>query len=163
MSANGRAPKHVVSQYTVVKVNPGKKVSFICQSREWESVDTHWYGNHSVKCVGEDICQMCKDGVEHTWKAYLLGHSHTGGPTFIFQITPLAAGYLEAQTETERGLLGAIIVLNRKGKRKNSPLEAQIRGFDPGVHEIDYDTLERVINVLYRQFGKSPACYSQRN
>lgn len=156
MSRNGRAPRDVYSPYQVVKVEPGKPIRMVCQSREWESVDTHWYGRHSVKCLKPAFCQLCEDRNTVAWKAYLLGTAPTGEVTAIFQITPLSAYMLEEQQSRETGLLGAIICLNRKGKRPNSPLEASIRGYVRETVEKPYDQLQRVVSVLYRQYSDLP-------
>ena len=163
MVRNGKAPTGVYSPYEVVKVLPGKPIKFICQSREWEDVVTHWYGNHSVKCVGEPKCSLCVDRHDKIWKGYLLGCLQSGGPTLIFQITPLGAYALEEQTAHERGLLGAILCLTRKGKRANSPLEASIRGWVRDTIEIPYETLERTVQVLYRQYSHTQTAYVAKN
>jgi hypothetical protein len=83
-----------------------------------------------------------------------LGVAPSGGNTAIFQLTPLSAAMLEEQTKTDRGLLGAIIVLTRKGERENSPLEASLRGWAPEVYEKPFKELERVVKVLYKQYGE---------
>lgn len=152
MARNGTIPTDVYSPYQVVKVQPGKPIKFVCQSQEWESIDTHWYGRHSVRCLRPDYCQLCEDRNAKVWKAYLLGTAPTGGVTAIFQITPLSATMLEDQTRCETGLLGAIIRLERKGQRPNSPLEASIRGYVASTEERCYEQLERVVNVLYKQY-----------
>jgi len=153
MSRNGRIPTDVYSPYQVVSVKPGHPIKFVCQSQEWESIDTHWYGRHSVKCLKPDHCQLCEDRNALVWKAYLLGTAPAGGVTAIFQITPLSATMLEDLTHTPTGLLGAIIHLKRAGGRANSPLEATIRGWVKDVKEKPYDQLERVVNVLYKQYA----------
>lgn len=154
MVANGSPPRDVYSPYEVVKVHPDKSIKFVCQNRVWEDVTTHWHGGHSVKCGGEDKCSLCNDRQDKIWKAYLLGTPWASNTTCIFQITPLGAYMLEEQTNTERGLLGAIICLTRKGIRSNSPLEASIRGWSPEVTEIEFERLERTVAVLYRQYAK---------
>lgn len=163
MSANGRAPTDVYCQYDVVKVKPGKPVKFLCHSREWESVDTHWYGNHSIRCPGMPDCQQCKDGIARVWKAYILGSMAASEQVLVFQITPLGAYALEEQISNERGLLGAIIRMERKGTRPNSPLVVELRGFVQGTHEVPFKTLEHVVDVLYRTYSKSPFAYNERN
>jgi hypothetical protein len=163
MSRNGKAPTGVYSPYEVVKVLPGKPVKFISQSREWEDVNTHWYGNHSVKCEGPGKCLLCRDRHAQVWKGYLLGSMPSGGHTLIFQITPLGAYMLEEQTQHERGLLGALICLTRKGTRANSPLEASLRGWVTGTTEIPYEQLERTVQVLYRQYSHTQTKYAERN
>jgi hypothetical protein len=125
----------------------------ICQSKEWESIETHWWGNHSVRCLKPDKCDLCEKRNDVAWKAYLLGTSPTGDVTAIFQLTPLSAYMLEEQITRDTGLLGAIIKLNRVGKRKNGPLEASIRGYVKPVVEKPYEQLHRVVNVLYRQYS----------
>jgi hypothetical protein len=154
MVAGGKPPRDVYSPYEVVKVVTGKPIRFVCQNREWEDIYTHWYGNHSVKCGGEDKCQLCLDRRDRIWKGYLLGTPFASDTTCIFQITPLGAYMLEEQTHCERGLLGSIICLTRKGVRANSPLEAVIRGRVPDVHEIGAEKLERTVAVLYRQYAR---------
>jgi hypothetical protein len=163
MARNGTPPTGVYSPYEVVKVLPGKPVKFICQSREWEDINTHWYGNHSVKCEGKDKCALCLDRHAQIWKGYLLGCMQTGGQTLIFQITPLGAYMLEEQTTNERGLVGALLCLTRKGKRPNSPLEASIRGWVRDTKEIPYESLERTVQVLYRQYSHTQTAYVSRN
>lgn len=163
MSRNGKAPTGVYSPYEVVKVLPGKPIKFICQSREWEDINTHWWGNHSVKCEGPGRCLLCRDRHAQIWKGYLLGCMQSGGPTLIFQITPLGAYMLEEQTQHERGLLGALVCLTRKGKRANSPLEASLRGWVSGTTEIPYESLERTVQVLYRQYSHSQTAYVAKN
>jgi hypothetical protein len=154
MSRNGKPPKDVYSPYEVVRVLPGKPIKFISQVREWEDVVTHWYGRHSEQCSGKDDCHLCLARNARVWKAYLLGVAPSGGNTAIFQLTPLSAAMLEEQTKTDRGLLGAIIVLTRKGERENSPLEASLRGWAPEVYEKPFKELERVVKVLYKQYGE---------
>jgi hypothetical protein len=154
MVANGKPPRDVYSPYEVVKVVAGKPIKFVCQNQEWEDVITHWYGNHSVKCGGEDKCTLCRDRHDKIWKGYLLGTPFASSTTCIFQITPLGAYMLEEQTHRSSGLLGAIICLQRKGIRSNSPLEASIRGFVPDTKDIGYDRLERTVAVLYRQYAR---------
>lgn len=153
MTKNGRPPRNVFSPYQVVKVLPNKPVKFVCQSRQWETVVTHWYGNHSVRCDGTDNCGLCLDRNAQVWKAYVLGCGAGGGPTAIFQLTPLAAYMLDETSLQDRGLLGAIIVLNRKGNRPNSPLEASIRGWTDTYVEKPFEQLERVVKVLYKQYA----------
>lgn len=157
MSRNGKAPRDVYSPYQVVKVPAGKAVKFVCQSVEWESVDTHWYGKHSVRCTKPQHCICDDQRIALVWKAYLLGTAPTGGVTAIFQITPLSAYMLEDATLHETGLLGAIIRLERKGTRDNSPLEASIRGYVKDTKERSYEQLERVVNVLYKQYCRLKA------
>lgn len=149
-----KPPQDVYSPYEVVKVLPGKPIRFVCQNQEWEDIYTHWHGNHSVQCPGEDKCSLCVDRHDKIWKGYLLGTPFSSDTTCIFQITPLGAYMLEEVTHRETGLLGAIIKLERKGIRANSPLEASVRGYDPGVREIDYKRLERTVAVLYRQYSR---------
>lgn len=149
-----KPPKDVYSPYEVVKVVHGKPIKFVCQVQEWEDIYTHWYGNHSVKCGGEDQCSLCDDRHDKIWKGYLLGTPFASDTTCIFQITPLGAYMLEEQTRRDTGLLGAIICLQRKGIRANSPLEATVRGWVPDVREIDYSRLERTVAVLYRQYAR---------
>jgi hypothetical protein len=153
MSRNGEIPKDVYSPYQVVKVLPSKPIRMICQSKEWESIKTHWWGNHSVRCLSPDKCDLCEQRNDVAWKAYLLGTSPTGGVTAIFQLTPLSAFMLEEQITRETGLLGAIIKLTRVGKRRNGPLEASIRGYVNPVEEKPYEQLRRVVGVLYRQYS----------
>jgi hypothetical protein len=163
MAKNGKAPKGVYSPYQVVKVLPDKPIKFICQSKEWEDINTHWYGNHSVKCEGPGKCLLCRDRHAQIWKGYLLGCMQTGGPTLIFQITPLGAYMLEEQTKHARGLLGALLCLTRKGRRANSPLEASIRGWVRDTDEIPFETLERTVQVLYRQYSRTQTAYVAKN
>jgi hypothetical protein len=100
-----------------------------------------------------DDCSLCDVRNARVWKAYLLGTAPTGGVTAIFQLTPLSAGMLDEASRCERGLLGAIIRLQRKGNRENSPLEAQLRGWVDEVVEKPYEELERVVKVLYKQYS----------
>jgi hypothetical protein len=153
MSKNGRPPVGSYSPYEVVKVLPGKPIKFVCQSKEWEDVNTHWYGRHSVRCPAPDFCQLCEDRNGLAWKGYLLGTSPSGGVTAIFQITPVCADTLQEWADLPRGLLGAVIVLTRKGTRDNGPLTASLRGWVDNVTERPYDRLLRAVNVLYRQYG----------
>lgn len=153
MSANGKPPRGIYSPYEVVKVRPGRTVKFISVVKEWEGIHTHWYGRHSVKCAGPAECELCKLRNAVAWKGYLLGTAPSGGAVAIFQITPLGAYALEEATETSNGLLGAIIRLERKGKRENSPLTANLMGWATGQVEIPYTGLERVVNVLYKEYS----------
>jgi hypothetical protein len=153
MSQSGKPPTGTYSPYEVAKVLPGKPVKFVCQSKNWEDVYTHWYGRHSVKCAKPGFCQLCEDRNDVAWKAYLLGTAPSGGVTAIFQLTPLAASTLLEWEERERGLLGAIILLTRKGPRENSPLVSELRGWCDSVVERPYARLERVVQVLYKQYG----------
>lgn len=153
MTKNGHPPKDAYSPYEVVKVLPGKPIRFISQSQEWESVQTHWYGRHSVRCPKPDYCQLCEDRNDTAWKAYLLGTAPSGGVTAIFQITPLSASSLLEFNGRPEGLLGAIISLERKGQRTNGPLTASLRGWTRDVTERPFPILERVVRVLYRQYG----------
>lgn len=154
MSRNGRPPTGIYSPYQVIKVEPGKPVKFICVSRDWETVDTHWYGKHSVQCRKPEPCICDGTRMDTVWKAYLLGTAPSGGNVAVFQLTPLAAYMLEEQTQGERGLLGAIICLTRKGTRVNSPLEASIRGWVDNTDEKPFEVLERVVRLLYREYAK---------
>lgn len=158
MSRNKKPPKDSYSPYKIVQVPPETAVKFVCQSREWEGLQTHWYGNHSVRCPGEMNCDLCIERIPTVWKGYLFGQAVDGGNTAMFQLTPLAAFTLEELTESKRGLLGAIISLKRAGRRKNSPLEASIRGFDRSVKEIPFEALERTVSVIYREYnnGQKP-------
>ena len=153
MSENGKPPNGIYSPYQIVKVLPGKPVKFVSQSKQWEDVYTHWYGGHSIKCPGPDNCSLCKTRHDVTWKAYLLGTAPTGGVTAIFQLTPLAASTLIEWADLPRGLLGAIIVLKREGTRDNGPLTSELRGWCDHVSERSYPRLERVVKVLYKQYG----------
>lgn len=153
MVQNGKPPKNVYSPYEVVKVLPGKAVKFISSVVDWEDVHTHWYGKHSVKCNGPDKCELCERRNNVAWKGYLLGTAPSGGPLAIFQITPLGAHSLEEFTERPRGLLGAIIRLERKGKRENSPMTANLVGWVDDQLEVPYETLKRAVNVLYREYA----------
>lgn len=153
MAANGRPPTGVYSPYQVVKVLPGKPVKFISSSAEWEDVHTHWWGRHSVKCAGPDVCELCKQRNAVAWKGYLLGTAPSGGAVAIFQITPLCFASLEVASETPGGLLGAIIVLTRQGKRENSPLTAELRGWASGQLALPFATLERTVKLLYREYA----------
>jgi hypothetical protein len=153
MSRNGPIPTGIYSPYEVAKCLPGKPIKFVCQSKEWEDVETHWYGRHSVRCPRPAFCQLCHDRHDVAWKAYLLGTAPAGGVTAIFQLTPLAASTLKEWADLPRGLLGAIIVLTRKGTRDNGPLTAELRGWCDHVTERPYERLERVVKVLYKQYG----------
>lgn len=157
MSRNGPVPNGIYSPYEVVKCLPGKPIKFVCQSKEWEDVETHWYGGHSVRCPKPAYCQLCEDRNDVAWKAYLLGTAPTGGVTAIFQLTPLAASTLKEWADRPRGLLGAIILLKRKGDRPNGPLTAELRGWCDHTTERPYERLERVVNVLYKQYGNLQA------
>lgn len=152
MVANQKPPRGIYSPYQVIPVLPEKSIKFVSMVSEWEAVTTHWYGNHSVRCSGNDDCHLCIQGISQVWKAYLLGSQHGTGTPSIFQLTPLAAYELEEATTCQTGLLGAIICLKRAGKRKNSPLTASIRGWVKEVTELPYDLTERCINVLYRKY-----------
>lgn len=156
MSRNGRAPTDVYSPYEVIKVHPGKPVKFISVCNDFESVVTHWYGRHSVRCDETPLCQLCLDRNDKVWKGYLLGTAPTGGQVAIFQITPLSAVPLQELVDNGRGLRGAIIKLERKGQRANSPLTAELRGWARDTVEIPYENLERVVNVLYKQYSRVP-------
>jgi hypothetical protein len=153
MTANGKPPKGVYSPYEVVKVLPGKPVKFISVVSQWEDVHTHWYGRHSVKCPGAEKCELCKVRNAVAWKGYLLGTAPSGGAVAIFQITPLGFQSLEEASETPGGLLGAVILLTRQGKRENSPLTAELKGWVSGQTLIPYETLQRTVNVLYREYA----------
>lgn len=157
MSENGRPPTGVFAPYEVVKVLPGKPIKFISQSKAWEDIYTHWYGRHSIKCLKPDYCQLCIDRNAIVWKAYLLGCATVGGNTAIFQLTPVATSSLLEWTERPRGLLGAIILLTRKGKRDNGPLTAELRGWCDHVEERPFERLEGVVKVLYKQYGYEKA------
>jgi len=154
MSQNGAPPRGIYCPYQIVNILPEKPIKFVCQSREWENVDTHWYMRHSILCEGTPTCPICVKGNSKVWKAYLFGQSQSGGVSQIFQLTPLAAYQLENATRREDGLLGAIIKLTRAGRRKNSPLEADIRGYCEGVLEVSAQILERTVAVLYRQYDR---------
>lgn len=158
MSRNKLPPTDAYSPWQIHKVEPGQKVKFVCQSREWEGVEAHWYGNHSIKCPGVDVCDLCVQHIAQVWKGYLLGRALSGGEPEIFQITPLAARTLKTLIDRPEGLLGAIICLERKGKRRNSPLEASIRGFTTVDLEIPFERLERSVAVIFRHYDnlKSP-------
>lgn len=153
MSQSGKPPVGTYSPYEVVKVLPGKPIKFISQSKHWEDVETHWYGRHSVRCPKPAFCQLCEDRNDIAWKAYLLGTAPAGGVTATFQLTPLSASYLLEWEESPRGLLGAIIVLTRKGTRANGPLTAELRGWCDHVIERPFERLERVVKILYKQYG----------
>jgi hypothetical protein len=160
MSRNGRPPSGIYSPYEVVKCLPGKPIKFVCQSKEWEDVETHWFGGHSVQCPKPAPCKLCEERHDVAWKAYLLGTAPTGGVTAIFQLTPLAASTLLEWVDRQRGLLGAIILLNRKGDRANGPLTAELRGWCDHVVERPYERLQRVVKVLYKQYGDLQALKS---
>lgn len=153
MAPNGKPPTGIYCPYEVIKVKPGKPVKFISVVREWESVETHWYGRHSVRCPGAQDCDLCKAHNAMAWKGYLLGTAISGGAVAIFQFTPLAVPVLQEASETPNGLVGAIIKLARQGHRENSPLTAQLTGWASGQTEIPYKCLARAVTILYREYS----------
>lgn len=136
--------------YPILRPGPGKPHRFVSLSRKLFGVDSHYGNRCTFACPGEQHCNNCKAGDAPRYQGYLIGMSLDYKMTCISHVTAGAAIELNALATPTRGLLGAKILLTRNSVSSNGPVSAIIFGWDDAVDQMPSNTLEAIVNAIYR-------------
>lgn len=109
--------------YRIQRVPPGKALAFWVLSDSPCVVGTHWTGSRSVRCPETDKCPYCLSGKETRWRGYVFGKCLKSGQVSIVEY-PGGVGNEVADFGEQQGTLrGAQMILRRRGKNINSPVD----------------------------------------
>lgn len=139
---DGPAPPSARNTKQVIRVTTQDKVHFIALSRKVYTCWIHWRGR-SIRCPGEDTCDLCKNGVGKKWKGYIdVLHEHPPVYNAFLEITPVVGDMLKKLVDPLKGLRGLrFSVCKTKGGPKGRYL---------------IDAMDRYANVENLQEEDSP-------
>ena len=158
---DGPAPPSARNSKQVIRVTTTEKVHFIALSRRVFTVWIHWKGR-SIKCPGEDLCELCKNGVGKKWKGYIdVIHEHPPVYSAFLEITPVVGDILKKLVDPELGLRGLrFSVAKTKGGPKGRYLiEASPRyanTADLQDEESPLPLLEKLWAINHRRVNGTP-------
>jgi hypothetical protein len=100
---------------------------FICLSRSLWGCWTHWSGNESIPCTGENSeCYGHARGMPKRWKGFLHCFAADGKTEVFLELTPSAAEQINFQVEKGFDLRGSRLQVTRGQGGKHSRLKVVV-------------------------------------
>lgn len=135
------------STIDIVRVAPGKGLSFVAVSDEHEGVVTHWIGGKSVRCSEEEcICQTSP--IEGRWRGYIAGVRHGASKLYLFEFTTSCAPDFKDFLRIHHTLRGTTVSLKRTSSKRNAKMRCAFS--DAQVREADLPDPPDLVDLLAR-------------
>ncbi len=149
MILESHMPEKQIQPWKII-VCKGKEVCrFVCLSKSWINLKTHWWGQRTVVCCGTSECEPCKHGVRRDFRAYVGGKSLKNGHEGIISLTETACDSLGPQFMCKRGLLGLIIAVGRLPHKDTGMMTIVTHGYADSVGELKHDDLEAMLIRIF--------------
>lgn len=132
-------------------LRPGacRPLRFVSLCKCWAAKNTHWFGGKTVECTLTDECIACQRGIDVRWTGWIIGKSMVNEDRAICHLSAGAANDLVPILRERGSLLGAQIVLERKGEKRNGPVYARVEGQSEVDRPFTAAELEKIINVIF--------------
>ena len=146
-----KAPRDSQSfgKYEVLRVPAGRKLTLICLSAEHEGVNTHYNGSRSVICPDPLPCDWCETRPAR-WRGYVYATPAIGGKIYILEFTAGVAHVFNDWLQSNGTLRGAHVILQRKGKRPQGRLTAEILNMQTASSKLpDVEGLAERLAAIY--------------
>jgi len=158
--SNRPAAGEVARACQIRRVKPGEKFRMIVLDHDITGGYTHYFQGRSQLCTGS-LCPACAENLQPRWYGYLSGSSVTSNVRGIVEITPQCVEPITSWFDAHGTLRGAVLLIERSGKRANSPLMASMT---EGVFTEDKlpDPLP-IIEILARIWGLKSVEMGQGN
>ena len=120
-------PPKAGPSHEVVRCDPGCKVWVQVLSERIWGCWTHWDGNRSRECTGEDGgCFGHSQNWPTRWKGYLYAFDPTRKQCVFVEITPAAAEEILRLSPTNGNLRGMVLKMERRTNAKRSGILVEL-------------------------------------
>lgn len=149
MNFESKLPESQIQPWKITVVKGKKPITFVCMSKSWLSLMTHWYGGHTIVCTGDRECLACRGGVRRDFRAFVAASSLKNGQYTIMSLTASACDMLEKPFLSARGLLGLTIALHRVPARDTGMLNAMTYGYVEKPESMHSDRLDEMLSRIF--------------